>query len=364
MEKGQWSSEKAWKWYNEQPWIRGYAGYPSNCVNRIAMWQEYGHGAVAEQIDYEFGLAKETGMNAVRAVIQFEVWLYEHDSFISNLDGYLSLADKHGLGVMLCIGNDCNVIKSRYKTPVFGEQHVDWGYHSGLRGGPHAHDTEEVGYQLNDEPDMRIKFYEMVDELAKRYGQDDRLQIWDVWNEIGNSRRKMLSVPMMERVFEILRENGVKQPLTADVWCYDENGAPRTEAQMRALELSDIITFHCYDDISTMVKIIENLKQYDRPIINNEWLNRYEGNDVEVMIPLFYLERIGSYCWGLIQGYSQTYEPWGIYFVDQQNGVKRDITRWQHDLYRFNGLPYIPDEIEVMKHFAELADKRYAEKHK
>ena len=45
--KGQWSKERAWQWYNEQPWIRGYNGYPSNCVNRIAMWQEYEH----EEID-------------------------------------------------------------------------------------------------------------------------------------------------------------------------------------------------------------------------------------------------------------------------------------------------------------------------
>ena len=22
--KGQWSKERAWQWYNEQPWIRGY----------------------------------------------------------------------------------------------------------------------------------------------------------------------------------------------------------------------------------------------------------------------------------------------------------------------------------------------------
>ena len=59
--KGQWSKERAWQWYNEQPWIRGYNGYPSNCVNRIAMWQEYEHEEVFKQIEYEFNLAKETG---------------------------------------------------------------------------------------------------------------------------------------------------------------------------------------------------------------------------------------------------------------------------------------------------------------
>ena len=69
--KGQWSKEQAWRWYNDRPWIRGFNGYPSNCVNRIAMWQEFEHKEVFEQIEYEFNLAKETGFNAVRAIIQF-----------------------------------------------------------------------------------------------------------------------------------------------------------------------------------------------------------------------------------------------------------------------------------------------------
>ena len=83
--KGQWSKERAWQWYNEQPWIRGYNGYPSNCVNRIAMWQEYEHEEVFKQIEYEFNLAKETGFNAVRAIIQFECWYYQHDSLKNTL---------------------------------------------------------------------------------------------------------------------------------------------------------------------------------------------------------------------------------------------------------------------------------------
>ena len=95
--KGQWSIEKANEWYDSNPWIRGFSGYPSNCVNRIAFWQEYNHKEVFEQIENEFALSKETGFNAVRAIIQFEVWCFEHDSFMSNLEEYLTLADKYGI---------------------------------------------------------------------------------------------------------------------------------------------------------------------------------------------------------------------------------------------------------------------------
>ena len=132
------------------------------------------------------------------------------------------------------------------------------------------------------------------------------------------------------------------------------------------MELSDIISFHYYRSYQNMIRIIEWLKDaYDRPIINNEWLNRIEHNNVDEIYPLFYLENIGSYHWGLVQGYSQTYEPWGEYlrFVRDPNyNGPLDLTKWQHDLYRFNGMPYIAKEIEIIKLFNRLADERFARK--
>ena len=61
--KGQWTKEQAWEWYNAQPWIRGFNGMPSNCVNWVAIWQKYNHEEVFREIDYEFDLAKKTGFN-------------------------------------------------------------------------------------------------------------------------------------------------------------------------------------------------------------------------------------------------------------------------------------------------------------
>ncbi len=104
---GQWTSEKARAWHAAQPWILGYNGYPSNCVNRTAMWQRHGHGEVFAQIAREFDLARDTGFNAVRAIVQFEVWRDERASFLSHVDEYLDLAASRGLRVMLCLGNDC-----------------------------------------------------------------------------------------------------------------------------------------------------------------------------------------------------------------------------------------------------------------
>lgn len=366
--KRQWTKEEARAWYEEQPWIRGYNGYPSNCVNRVAMWQSYKHDEVAKQLAYEFDLAKRTGFNAVRAILQFEVWLCEHDAFMANLEEYFALADRYGLKVMLTIGNDCTVPKELYTPVRLGEQPVDWGYHSGICRGPHAGGYTSDGYMLADEPEYLPKFYEMVDELATRYARDPRLQIWDVWNEIGNGRRGTKSVPYMERCFEIIRAHDPIQPLTADVWSYDADTlAPADEAQARALALSDVITFHYYGDFGTMVRLVEKLKaDHGRPLINNEWLNRIAHNNVEDIFPLFYLEHVGSYHWGLIQGYSQTYEPWGRYneeIEDPDYYGPNDYTLFQHDLYRFNGRPYIAREIRVIRQFCALADARFEKTH-
>jgi len=357
---GQWTEEQAWNWYREQPWIRGWCGYPSTCVNRIAMWQAYGHEETARRIDAEFGIAEELGFNAVRAVIQFEVWYYEHDSFMRNFEEYLTLAAKHGIRVMVCLGNDCTVPKSRFKPVAFGEQKIDWGFHSGIRQGPHTGDYKEPGFMLLDDPAFENSYYEMVAELGETYGQDDRIQIWDVWNEPGNSNRGNMSAKAMVKFFEILREKKVKQPLTADAWRMQTSVSQAAEIERLAMDLSDVITFHYYGPYENMVLIIESLREsYNRPLINNEWLNRLNGNDYAEIFPLFYLERIGSYSWGLMQGYSQTFEPWGGYFTNPafMEG-KLDLTKWQHDLYRFNGYPYDPKEIKLIRRFTELADRR------
>ncbi len=359
LAKGQWSKEQAWRWYNDQPWIRGFNGYPSNCVNRIAMWQEFEHKEVFEQIEYEFNLAKETGFNAVRAIIQFECWYYQHDSFMKNLEEYFSLADKYGLKVMLTLGNDCTVSKVNFKPVVFGKQHIDWGYHSGIKTGPHSGGTTVPGYALLDDPEIEPKYYEMVDEIAAKYCKDDRLQIWDVWNEPGNGNRGNISLKAMTKFFEIIRSHNPIQPLTADCWRYSEDLVPDREIEKAAIELSDVITFHYYGSFENMVIIIENLKKYGRPIINNEWLNRISGNNVCEIFPLFYLEKIGSYHWGLIAGFSQTYEPWGNYYAEYlKEGSDLDLTKWQHDIYRFNGLPYDVKEIKTIKRFCSLAAKK------
>ncbi len=36
----QWSTEKAWTWYNGQPWLVGTNFNPSTSINQLEFWQE------------------------------------------------------------------------------------------------------------------------------------------------------------------------------------------------------------------------------------------------------------------------------------------------------------------------------------
>ena len=112
------------------------------------------------------------------------------------------------------------------------------------------------------------------------------------------------------------------------------------------------------------VLILNQLKAYDRPIFNTEWLSRPNGNTIQLMLPLFFLENVGSYQWGFVAGKYQTYEPsqgiWKRYEEQGYEAVKHfDFTKWQHDLYRPGGrFPYDPEEIEIIKTLGRLADEK------
>ena len=101
MEK--WSKEKAWEWYNSRPWIRGFNFVPSDCSGWVEMWQEYNHAEKVETIRRELALAKQIGFNAVRQFLAFDVWMYQRESFLKNVEEFLSIAAENGIGVLFVL---------------------------------------------------------------------------------------------------------------------------------------------------------------------------------------------------------------------------------------------------------------------
>lgn len=356
-----WTKERIWDWYNNRPWMRGCNFMGSDCANRIDQWQSLGFEERLDTADRELKLAADTGFNTIRIILEYAVWEAEHDTFFERFDRYLDTAYKYGISSIVVLGNDCMPPKSpEWVRPAVGEQHYDWGYHGGRRVSQHG-TFSDVGYHLMDEPELALKHYKMVREVVERYKNDERICIWDVYNEVGGSNRQDVSMPHLKKFFEIIREIDPIQPLTCCVWRFDalKNFEDLTEVQRFGLENSDIISYHDYGSYEKNINIIKLLKTLERPIINTEWLARCMHNTVQEMFPLFYLEKIGCTCWGFVAGKYQTYEPWNSVWdqYEQNPDLDWDFTKWFHDLYRPSLRPYDPKEIEIIKRFCALADR-------
>lgn len=360
---GVWSKEKAWEWYNSRTWLRGCNFMGSDCANRIDQWQALGFEERLATADRELRLAAETGFNTIRIIPEFIVWDQDHDGFMERFDRYLDTAWKYGISSMVVFGNDCMPPKNEFWKPQkLGVQTYDWGYHGGRKSSQHQQ-FDEIGYHIMDEPECFARHELWIREIMEKYKDDPRVCIWDMYNEVGNANRKDVTLPNVKRFFEIAREVAPSQPITSAVWsAIDHDTFGMTEVQQYVLENSDIISFHCYSNYDMTIAIIKKLKRYGRPLINTEWLARTHGNTVELMFPLFYLEKIGCWNWGFVAGLYQTYEPWnGIWQLYEQGKADHvDFKLWFHDLYRPNLHPYDPREIELIKKYCEMADNDFA----
>ena len=358
-----WSKEKAWEWYNGRPWLRGCNYMSADCVNRVDQWQELGFEERFQTTEEELKLMQQTGFNTVRLIIEYVVWKEEHDGFMERFERYISLCAKYGMSCMIVLANDCMPPKTElWKMPYVGVQSYDWGYHGGKKHSQHgSHEGPAPHFYLDDE-DTREDYCKMVHEIVTKYKDDERICIWDVYNEPGNSKRRDITLPNLKRIFSVVRDAEPSQPLTCGVWNIsgDEN-IPLDEAQQYALDNSDLISYHCYSEYNEHIKIIKRLKKEGRPLLNTEWLGRIFHNDVFTLFPLFYLEGIGCYNWGFVAGKYQTYEPWeGTWEAYAKNpSMNVDFTKWFHDLYRPNHRPYDPREIEIIKEFSSLADQNF-----
>ena len=359
---GRWSEKKAWEWYNSHPWIRGCNYMSADSVNRIDQWQGLHFKERLKTTEEELGVMKDLGFNSVRIILEFVVWEKEHDSFLERFEEYISLLDKYGISAMVVLANDCMPPKTElWKMPDIGEQHYDWGYHGGRRHSQHGRHNSPAPHYYFDDPVLTEKYFEMVREIVTLYKDDPRILMWDLFNEPGNSNRSGITIEPLKRMVKEVRAINPSQPLTIAAWCRDANYEFSMPEDVFAIENSDIITYHNYGTYEEHVRIIKYLKQFNRPLINTEWLARCTGNTVFDNFPLFYLENIGCYNWGFVAGKYQTYEPyeahWQWYNDDKNAPI--DFTKWFHDLYRPSLRPYDPRETELIKRFCTLADNDF-----
>ena len=326
----QWSKDKAWKWYNENPWICGFNYIPSNAINYTAMWDKTSFSP--EVIEKELALAEATGFNSLRVVLQFIVWEDDPQYFKETFAKFLSICTKHKIKVMPAFFDDC--VFGKNIDPVLGKQPeplIGW-YAWAWSPSP--------GHGMVSDSSTWFRLGNYVKDVIRTFRNDPAILAWDLYNEPTNNGLGSKSLPLVRNVFKWARGINPTQPLT--LACWDDNQI----LNKIIFDNSDIITFHSYSEKEVVEKLICSLKQYKRPIICSEWLNRPTGSTVESILPIFSLENIGCMHWGLVNGKTQTNLPGGHRPKDlPYNRI------WQHDLYTNDYKVYSPYEIELFKSY-------------
>jgi hypothetical protein len=309
-----WTKSEASHWYATQGWIRGCNFIPSTAINQLEMWQAETFDTAT--ISRELGYARSIGLNCMRVFLHHLAWQQDPAGFKKRMEQYLSIAHDKKIKTIFVFFDDC------------------WNesYHSGTQPAPRPgvhnsgwlRDPGRLFYE--DSSLIRVLEYYVRDILGT-FKSDQRILLWDLYNEPGNSNYRYKSLVLLKKVFEWSREVNPSQPLSAAVWSTD-----LTDINRFQLTNSDVITYHNYDNEKIHLQTIDSLKKFGRPLICTEYMARLRNSTFFNIMPL------------LKRGKTNTKYAWDSPMPD---GAEPKI--WFHDIFRPNGTAYSEAEIELIK---------------
>lgn len=345
--KGCWDKDKAAQWFNKTGFLPfGFNFVVSYAGNSTEMWKNDFFNA--DIIDRELQWAKNLNYNCIRVFLPFIVYINEKNTFLKNFDRFLSIAEKNNLSVIPVFFDDC----------AFSGVEPD--YHKEFTAKPYTHNscwTASPGIAVEDNLLNYPLLKEYVTVILHEHKDDHRILFWDLYNEPGNNNRGAKSFYLLEKSFEWAREVNPSQPLTVGIWNLGLNhhSSELLKLDLKALELSDIITFHNYSPADVLQNHIDGLKHLGYPLICTEWMARTLNSVFESGLPVFWKNGVGNIHWGFVNGKTQTHYPWNW------SEDKGEPDKWFHDVLWPDGSAYDEKEIRLIKEFGDFAgipDKR------
>ncbi len=321
-----WSVERARAWYGRYPWLTGANFIPSTAVNQLEMWQADTFDP--KTIDRELGWAQGIGFNTMRVFLHSLAWQADPAGFLQRIDQFLAIAQKHRIKPLFVFFDDCWNPKPAIgpqPAPLTGIHNSGWMQDPG----------DPMSRELKNFPALQG----YVTAVLTRFAHDDRILLWDLYNEPGNSEKGLTTMPLLQAVFSWARAVGPEQPVSAGIWRMDFK-----ELNAFQLSHSDVITYHCYTPPKEHLEMIHLLRSEGRPLLCTEYMARLRDSRFSNILPLLKQEHIAAINWGLVAGKTNTIYAWKSPIPDGS-----EPKEWFHDIFRANGEPYRPAEVALIR---------------
>lgn len=339
-----WSAEKANQWYADQPWYVGANFIPGTAINQLEMWQAETFDTTT--IDKELAMAESLGMNIMRVYLHNLVWQNDKQGFYDRIDKFLEIANRHGIKILFTIFDSC----------------WDPFPKAGLQPAPRpfVHNSgwvQSPGFDMLKDSSQYPILQQYVQELVKKFADDKRIIVWDVWNEPDNLNdpayikaelpgKADYVLPLLKKTFEWARAANPSQPLTSGIWAGNwSSDSTLKPIEKLQIEESDIISFHCYSDSAVLKGNINDLARYNKPLFCTEYMARPNKSTFQSGLPVGKAFKVAMINWGFVSGKTQTIYPWDSW----KKQYTAEPPLWFHDIFRQDGTPYLQNEVDFIK---------------
>ncbi|KHJ38000.1 endo-beta-mannanase [Pedobacter glucosidilyticus] len=326
-----WPIEKAKAWYSKHKWINGADFLPSTAINQLEMWQAETFDPTT--IDKELAWAKNIGFNTMRVYLHSIAWEKDPSGFKNRVGQYLSIAQKHGIKTIFVFFDDCwnkQGFAGKQPEPKVGIHNSGW--------------VQDPGDPASKNASSFPALEKYVKDVMTHFKTDERILLWDLYNEPGNSGKLNTSFPLLKSVITWARAVEPQQPISIGLWAWNFHALNA----MQALN-SDIITYHNYEEPDLHKRVIDMLKAFGRPMICTEYMARTRNSRFANIMPMLKRENIGAINWGLVAGKSNTIYAWDTPLENGEQPIE-----WFHDIFKKDGTPYRNDEVELIKKLNEI----------
>lgn len=324
-----WSEKQAQEWGEKTPWMAGCDYITSDAINQIEMWSKDTYDE--KQIDKELTWAEGIGMKTLRVFLSSVVYDNDAKGLKKRMDNFLSICQKHGIRPLFVFFDDCWNAESKYgkqPEPKPGVHNSGW--------------VQDPSVSLrSDTAALYPKMEKYVKDVLKTFGKDDRILLWDLWNEPGNSGHGLSTLPMLRRVVEWAREANPSQPVSIGLWKFTKDFAPLNAF---LIENSDIITYHNYNDSTDHKTCIRYLQMLNRPLVCTEYMARRNNSTFQTIMPILKREKVIAINWGFVSGKTNTIFAW-----DEPMPNVKEPRLWFHDIFRQDGTPFSQKEVDFIK---------------